>query len=375
MKNAKKFLEHLYFMLGFVLGFQAGNYAYELEFVKNIWPESISAGFASAVTCIVCGLLFGIIFVFIIPELGRTFEKISLDWIKEFKKMSLAEAIIRIISLIVALIFASLLTSPVYKFNFNDTIKTIIVILMYIALIYFAMLICNSMGNDVETFIKMYIGKLKIDKDKDDAKPKLSKKKSSVVPKILDTSVIIDGRIYDILTTGFIDGPIIIPAFVVEELQFVSDSSDAAKRNRGRRGLDLVNKMQKELNMEVVLTDKDYPDIAEVDAKLIKLAKDMKAKVITNDYNLNKVAEIHGVSVLNTNDLSNTVKTVVLPGEVITIHVLKEGKENNQGIAYLDDGTMIVVEDGRSLIGKTISAVVTSVLQTSAGRLIFVKPE
>ena len=134
MKNAKKFLEHLYFMLGFVLGFQAGNYAYEFEFVKNIWPESISAGFASAVTCIVCGLLFGIIFVFIIPELGRTFEKISLDWIKEFKKMSLAEAIIRIFSLIVALIFASLLTSPVYKFNFNDTIKTIIVILMYIAL-------------------------------------------------------------------------------------------------------------------------------------------------------------------------------------------------------------------------------------------------
>lgn len=137
----------------------------------------------------------------------------------------------------------------------------------------------------------------------------------------------------------------------------------------------MVNKMQKELNMEVILTDKDYPDIAEVDAKLIKLAKDMKAKVITNDYNLNKVAEIHGVKVLNTNDLSNTVKTVVLPGEVITIHVLKEGKENNQGIAYLDDGTMIVVEGGKSLIGKTIAATVTSVLQTSAGRMIFVKPE
>lgn len=374
MRNAKNFLKHLYFMLGFVLGFQVGSYAYEFEIVKNIWPVAVSEGFASAVTCIICGLLFGIIFIFIIPELGKIFENVSLDLIKEFRKMSFAEALTRMLALIVALIFASLLATPIYKLSFNDTVKTVIVILLYIALIYMSMLVCNNLGSDVETFLKFSINKLKAEKE-DGKSSKFSRKKSSVIPKILDTSVIIDGRIYDILTTGFIDGPIIIPAFVVEELQFVSDSSDAAKRNRGRRGLDLVNKMQKELNMEVILTDKDYPDIAEVDAKLIKLAKDMKAKVITNDYNLNKVAEIHGVKVLNTNDLSNTVKTVVLPGEVITIHVLKEGKENNQGIAYLDDGTMIVVEGGKSLIGKTIAATVTSVLQTSAGRMIFVKPE
>lgn len=375
MRNAKNFLKHLYFMLGFVLGYQLGNYAYEFDIVKNMWSENISTGFAGAVTCIICGFLFGIIFIFIIPELGKVFENISLDLIKEFRKMSLPEALTRISSLIVALIFASLLSSPIYKFNFNDTLKTILVILLYIAMIYLAMLVCNNLSNDVETFLKFSINKLKNDKE-DFKQTKLTKKKTSGVPKILDTSVIIDGRIYDILTTGFIDGPIIIPAFVVEELQFVSDSSDATKRNRGRRGLDLVNQMQKELNnIEVIITDKDYPDINEVDAKLIKLAKDMKAKVITNDYNLNKVAEIHGVTVLNTNDLSNTVKTVVLPGEVITIHILKEGKENNQGIAYLDDGTMIVVENGKSLIGKTLSATVTSVLQTSAGRLIFAKPE
>lgn len=374
MRNAKNFLKHLYFMLGFVLGFQVGSYAYEFEIVKNIWPVAVSEGFASAVTCIICGLLFGIIFIFIIPELGKIFENVSLDLIKEFRKMSFSEALTRMLALIVALIFASLLATPIYKLSFNDTVKTVIVILLYIALIYMSMLVCNNLGSDVETFLKLSINKFKTEKE-DGKSSKLSRKKSSVIPKILDTSVIIDGRIYDILTTGFIDGPIIIPAFVVEELQFVSDSSDAAKRNRGRRGLDLVNKMQKELNMEVILTDKDYPDIAEVDAKLIKLAKDMKAKVITNDYNLNKVAEIHGVKVLNTNDLSNTVKTVVLPGEVITIHVLKEGKENNQGVAYLDDGTMIVVEGGKSLIGKTIAATVTSVLQTSAGRMIFVKPE
>ncbi len=374
MRNAKNFLKHLYFMLGFVLGFQVGSYAYELGIVKNMWPVAVSEGFASAVTCIICGLLFGIIFIFIIPELGKIFENVSLDLIKEFRKMSFAEALTRMLALIVALIFASLLATPIYKLSFNDTVKTVIVILLYSALIYMSMLVCNNLGSDVETFLKFSINKLKNEKE-DSKTSKLSRKKSSVIPKILDTSVIIDGRIYDILTTGFIDGPIIIPAFVVEELQFVSDSSDAAKRNRGRRGLDLVNKMQKELNMEVILTDKDYPDIPEVDAKLIKLAKDMKAKVITNDYNLNKVAEIHGVKVLNTNDLSNTVKTVVLPGEVITIHVLKEGKENNQGVAYLDDGTMIVVEGGKSLIGKTIAATVTSVLQTSAGRMIFVKPE
>ena len=187
--------------------------------------------------------------------------------------------------------------------------------------------------------------------------------------------MIIDGRIFDILSTGFIDGPIIIPTFVVDELQFIADSSDPIKRNRGRNGLDLLNRMQKELSVEVSLVDKDYDDISEVDSKLIRLAKDMKGKVITNDYNLNKVAEIHGVKVLNMNDLSNTVKTVVLPGEIITVHVLKEGKENNQGVAYLDDGTMIVVENGKDFIGKNIKANVTSVLQTSAGRLVFVKPE
>ncbi|GAA0323081.1 PIN/TRAM domain-containing protein [Bacillus carboniphilus] len=193
--------------------------------------------------------------------------------------------------------------------------------------------------------------------------------------KILDTSVIIDGRIADICQTGFLDGTIIIPQFVLEELQHIADSSDVLKRNRGRRGLDILNRIQKELSIKVEIYEGDFEEISEVDSKLVKLAKLMNGYVVTNDYNLNKVCELQGVSVLNINDLANAVKPVVLPGEEINVQVIKDGKEQNQGVAYLDDGTMIVVEEGRNYIGKRIDVLVTSVLQTSAGRMIFAKPK
>lgn len=193
--------------------------------------------------------------------------------------------------------------------------------------------------------------------------------------KILDTSVIIDGRIADICKTGFVEGTIVIPEFVLEELQHIADSSDLLKRNRGRRGLDILNKIQKELDVKVLIYEGDFEDITEVDSKLVKLAKVLQGKVVTNDYNLNKVCELQGVAVLNINDLANSVKPVVLPGEEIPVHVIKDGKEYGQGVAYLDDGTMIVVEGGREYIGDTIEVLVTSVLQTSAGRMIFAKPK
>ncbi len=193
--------------------------------------------------------------------------------------------------------------------------------------------------------------------------------------KILDTSVIIDGRIADICKTGFLEGTLVIPQFVLEELQHIADSSDVLKRNRGRRGLDILNKIQKEMPIAVEIYEGDFEDIAEVDSKLIKLAKMSSGVVVTNDYNLNKVCELQGVSVLNINDLANAVKPVVLPGEELNVQVIKDGKEQNQGVAYLDDGTMIVVEDGRSYIGREVDVVVTSVLQTSAGRMIFAKPK
>jgi len=193
--------------------------------------------------------------------------------------------------------------------------------------------------------------------------------------KILDTSVIIDGRIADICKTGFIEGILVIPEFVLEELQHIADSSDLLKRNRGRRGLDILNKIQKELDVKVLIYEGDFEEISEVDSKLVKLAKLLKGKVITNDFNLNKVCELQGVSVLNINDLANAVKPVVLPGEEILVQVIKDGKEHGQGVAYLDDGTMIVVEGGRDFIGSTLDVMVTSVLQTSAGRMIFAKPK
>jgi uncharacterized protein YacL len=189
--------------------------------------------------------------------------------------------------------------------------------------------------------------------------------------KILDTSVIIDGRIADVCDTGFIDGTLVVPQFVLKELQLVADSSDSLKRNRGRRGLDILQKIQKMAGLEVMISDLDYPEIREVDLKLIELARTLQGKIVTNDFNLNKVAQLRGVDVLNVNELANSVKPVVLPGELMKVFILKEGKEYNQGVAYLDDGTMVVVDNARKMISKTIDIVVTSVLQTTAGKMIF----
>jgi len=188
---------------------------------------------------------------------------------------------------------------------------------------------------------------------------------------ILDTSVIIDGRVVDIAKTRFMEGRFLVPRFVLRELQQVADSQDALKRNRGRRGLDVLNRLQKSPNLSVKIHEDDFPEIRDVDSKIIKLAKVLSGKVFTNDFNLNKIAELQGVTVLNINDLANALKPVVLPGEEMIIKITREGKEYNQGVAYLDDGTMIVVDNARRLIGQTTSVVVTSVLQTSAGRMIF----
>jgi uncharacterized protein YacL len=191
--------------------------------------------------------------------------------------------------------------------------------------------------------------------------------------KILDTSVIIDGRIADIAETGFLDGIIVTPQFVLRELQLVADSADSLKRNRGRRGLDILQRLQKIPTLQIQIVEDDFPAVREVDLKLIELAKLYEGKIITNDFNLNKVAQLQGVAVLNINELANSLKPIVLPGETMRVFILKEGKEYNQGVAYLDDGTMVVVDNARKMIGKTIDISVTSVLQTTAGKMIFGK--
>lgn len=189
--------------------------------------------------------------------------------------------------------------------------------------------------------------------------------------KILDTSVIIDGRIADISETGFMEGILVIPQFVLQELVYIADSSDSLRRTRGKRGLDILNKIQKQVNVEVRIIDQDFPKIKEVDAKLVALAKKIGGKIITNDFNLNKVAELQGVTVLNVNQLATAIRPVVLPGELMNVYIQREGKEPGQGVAYLDDGTMVVVESGRKFVGENTEVTVTSVLQTTAGRMIF----
>ena len=192
--------------------------------------------------------------------------------------------------------------------------------------------------------------------------------------KLLDTNVIIDGRIADICKTGFLEGTLLIPVFVLEELQHIADSSDTLRRVRGRRGLDVLQKVRENSGLDVEIMNVDFDDVQEVDSKLVRLAQKLGGKIITNDFNLNKVAQLRGVSVLNINDLSNAVKPVVIPGETMRVQVVKDGKEPGQGVAYLDDGTMIVIENGHRYLSRTISVEVTSALQTSAGRMIFAKP-
>ena len=218
------------------------------------------------------------------------------------------------------------------------------------------------------------VGTLRIGKQNKDNAGVVHKHGNDVFSgKLLDTSSIIDGRIAEICSTGFLEGPLLVPVFVLEELQLIADSSDLLKRNKGRRGLDILKQMQEDNYVEVRIINDDFEDVQGVDSKLVRLGRKINAKVVTNDYNLNKVAALQGVVVLNINDLANALKPARIPGERMDVLVVKSGKEENQGIAYLDDGTMIVVENGQKYIGSTVPVMVTSVLQTSAGRMIFVK--
>ncbi len=203
--------------------------------------------------------------------------------------------------------------------------------------------------------------------------PLIGKSERTEGNKILDTSAIIDGRIADLCETGFIEGTFIIPQFVLYEIQHIADLQDPVRKTRGRRGLEILHRLQKQTQVKVKIVDIDFPKLKDVDSKLIALAKSLEGKIVTNDYNLNKVAELQGISVLNMNELATALKPAILPGEMLSIKIVKEGKEHGQGIGYLDDGTMIVVDDAKRLIGKSIDVIVTSLLQTTSGRMIFAR--
>jgi uncharacterized protein YacL len=291
-----------------------------------------------------------------------------IKWIEEaLVKAPVAEVLFGGLGLIFGLIFAFLIAIPIKTIDF-PLVNTVIPILLTLLLGYLGLQVGFKKRDEL---ISMFSISNKAGKKKENEEEGPLKG----VLKILDTSVIIDGRVADICQTGFLEGTIVIPQFVLEELQHIADSSDVLKRNRGRRGLDILNRIQKELAIKVEIYEGDFEEIQEVDSKLVKLAKLTSGIVVTNDFNLNKVCELQNVGVLNINDLANAVKPVVLPGEELNVQVIKDGKEYNQGVAYLDDGTMIVVEDGRDYIGKRIDVLVTSVLQTSAGRMIFAKPK
>lgn len=358
-----KILRVIFSVTGLIIGFFVGTSILGTDYFKSLGYFNGNL-FNTVLFLIFSTLLFGFILFLLSPWINKLIMK-AIDYIeKSMQKLTAMEIIFGAVGAIVALIISSLLGS------FFNKIPNIIGTIIYAIVNILMAVIGADIGVKKKDEIMSLFSNLR---RVGSSKEKKSKGYPKGDPKVLDTSVIIDGRIFDICQTGFVEGTLIIPTFVLEELRHIADSSDALKRNRGRRGLDILNKIQKELNIEVQIYEKDFPEIAEVDSKLLKLAQVLGGKVITNDYNLNKVAEFQGVPVLNINELANAIKPVVLPGEEMTIQVIKDGKESGQGIAYLDDGTMIVVEGGRKYIGEVIDVIVTSVLQTAAGRMIFAK--
>src|SRR6056297_249014 len=313
---------------------------------------------------VIFGIIFGILLFILTPNLKNLGEKITDNFETELLKFQTNDIILGAVGLIIGLIIAFLISQPLYNLDISY-LGTAASVLVYLFFGYLGINIATRKKDEISISLgsRFSIG----------SSNKNKKNSTKASPKILDTSVIIDGRIADICRTGFIEGTLIIPEFVLKELRHIADSADGLKRNRGRRGLDILNKLQNEEIINVKIDSSDFPEVSEVDIKLLKLAEMLKGKVLTNDFNLNKVAEFQGVQVLNINELANAVKPVVLPGEVMTLQLIREGKESGQGLAYLDDGTMIVVEGGKKYIGETIQVVVTSVLQTAAGRMIFAK--
>jgi uncharacterized protein YacL len=351
-------------IVGTLLGVVLGVYLFVvilpfLRFFINIpagnYFTPVSIGYYA-----VGGLLIGLIFYLLTPVLIYVFNRLIAWADSRLKVVPTQDIALVVLSLIITLFIGLLLSYPIYR------LPVVGVFLSPVITLFLVIIGVRFILNRKEefTFLSSLFNR-----------NVRSGGRENEVFKILDTSAIIDGRIVDICKTGFMEGVIVVAGFVLEELRHIADSPDLLKRNRGRRGLDVLNKIQKEMDIPVQIYEGDFEDIAEVDSKLVKLAKTINGKIITNDFNLNKVCELQGISVLNINELANAVKPVVLPGEVMVAQIIKDGKETGQGIAYLDDGTMIVVEGGRRFIGETVDVLVTSVLQTAAGRMIFAKPK
>lgn len=359
-----KFIKGIFTTLGALIGFIVYMYISRVMELANITSDFRGYMIGSTISILIGGIIFFLLSPYLINQ-GRNIA----NWVeRELSKLPTVDIVLGSVGLIIGLIISYLITSLITSIVPFPLLTSILSVVIYVFMGYLGIKISTKKVGETTSIQAIFRRNLSKDRN-------VKKENQGIYPKVLDTSVIIDGRIADICKTGFVEGPLIIPGFVLEELRHIADSSDSLKRNRGRRGLDILNMIQRELEIEVQISEMDFPDVAEVDSKLLKLAQFMNGKVVTNDYNLNKVAEFQGVPVLNINELANAVKPVVLPGEEMFVQVVKDGKESGQGLAYLDDGTMIVVEGGRKYIGKSIDVLVTSVLQTAAGRMIFAKPK
>ena len=337
---------------GFLLGREAYEHLISLHVANQGWLIALT---------IVVPVVGAVIGLFVGPIVQSLFE-VELDEVERaMERLSPGQVLGGAVGLIVGLLIAFLLKNVLFEFVSNAGRSGVYIAnVAYIVLSIFAAILGARLGAKQGT-----TGLVRGAPVESVALPPRQKMK------LIDTSVIVDGRVLDIVETGFLEGPFVLPRFVLHELQLIADSADPMKRTRGRRGLEVLSKLQETIVLEIV--DEDYHDIAGVDAKLVRMARERGAKLITNDYNLNRVAQVEGVDVLNINELAGAVKPVVLPGEELHVAIVRDGKEAHQGVGYLDDGTMIVVENGRRLIGEEADVTVTSVLQTVAGRLIFAK--
>lgn len=358
-----KIFKFLFTVIGALVGIFIVSVLSNIDFVRGIGSQKIITGVS-----VVIVFLFALIFFILSPRVFKALEDLLVIWERQIQTKSFTEVILGAVGLILGLIIAFLISQPIYKIPI-PYVGSVISILLYGMLGYLGL----TIGMSNKDTISEKVRDLTSLAAKRNVKPKDVVKEYTGIPKVLDTSVIIDGRILDIAKAGFIEGPLVVPVFVLEELQHIADSADGLKRNRGRRGLDTVAEIQELKNVEVIIYNGKIEEIPEVDSKLLKLATELNGKIVTNDFNLNKVARVQNLDVLNINELANAVKPLYLPGEEMEILIVREGKEHKQGLAYLDDGTMIVVENGKDLIGEKVNVVVTSALQTSAGKMIFAK--
>lgn len=303
-------------------------------------------------------LVFSALFYFMAAKIIEFVVGFMDKFESRIQTITLSEMFLCAIGLIIGLIVANLISIPIIKIQIIGVTFAVI-----INIVFGFVGVILSLRKRNENLFELF----------KDPKANSSGYSDEKVPKLLDTSTIIDGRVLDICAAGFLDGDIIVPSFVLEELRHIADSTDVLRRARGRRGLDILNLLQKDANHVVKIEEFDYQDIQEVDEMLLKASQKLKCKLVTTDYNLSKVASLKGVKVLNINELANAVKPIALPGEEMSVQVIKDGKESGQGIAFLEDGTMIVVEGGKKYLGETVQVMVTSVLQTSAGRMVFAK--